>query len=202
MKNDYPGTATLIVVSDHGFSPIEHQILPNVVLRNLGLVTVDNGKAAGGSVHVVVQGGSALLYLLDSANRTAMTEKIRKAFEAVPGVSKIVGPGQLKEHGVAEPTEDPHAPDMILFAAEGYSFSYNAGGNAAVIDESPQKGTHGHDEHLPNLHASFIAWGTGIKPGARGELINNTDVAPTIARLLGLEFGHSTGKAVDVILAQ
>ncbi len=48
LKRDFPGTATLLVVSDHGFSRIEHSILPNVLFRNLGLSVVEGDKVTGG----------------------------------------------------------------------------------------------------------------------------------------------------------
>ena len=37
------------------------------------------------------------------------------------------------------------------------------------------------------MHALFVAAGKGIKPGTKLKIINNVDVAPTIAHLLGLE---------------
>jgi predicted AlkP superfamily pyrophosphatase or phosphodiesterase len=45
LKQDFPGKATPIVVSDHGFSAIEHAILPNVVLRQAGLVEATGARS-------------------------------------------------------------------------------------------------------------------------------------------------------------
>lgn len=202
LKKEYPDQATLFVVSDHGFSRIEHTILPNVALRDLGLTTVEGDKATGGPVRVVVQGGSAMVYVLDAANRGEIVDKIRKFFRELPGVAKIVGPGQLKDHGVAEPSEDPHAPDMILFAADGYMFADKASGNSTVVEEREKKGTHGHDEHMPILYATFVACGAGIKPGSRPPLASNTDVAPTIAQLLNLKLDRATGKPIAEALTE
>ena len=39
---------------------------------------------------------------------------------------------------------------------------------------------------MPHLYATFVAWGLGIKPGVRLELIQNTVVAPTVAKLLDI----------------
>jgi predicted AlkP superfamily pyrophosphatase or phosphodiesterase len=200
LKCEFAGQATLVVVSDHGFSPIEHTILPNVTLRDAGLVEVHDKKVTGGAVHVVVQGGSALIYVLDRPRRAEIIETIKRSFAGSPGIGKVVGPGQLHDHGVAEPTDDPHAPDMILFAGEGYTFAETATGTAAITDESKRRGTHGHDENLPNLHATFVAWGAGIKPGTELGLFDNTDVAPTIAALLGLSMGETDGKPLTAAL--
>ena len=40
LQKDFPGRATLVVVSDHGFSPIKKQLLPNVLLLKAGLLDV------------------------------------------------------------------------------------------------------------------------------------------------------------------
>ena len=70
-----------------------------------------------------------------------------------------------------------------------------------LTPEPERKGTHGHDPNLPELHASFIAWGAGIKPGATVGDINNTDVAPTLAKLLGLEMTGVDGRVLTEALA-
>ena len=93
LKRDFPGKATLLVVSDHGFSPTKRMILPNVILRKAGLVEKSGKKGTSGEVHIVVQGGSAMVYVLDDARRSNVIERVRKAFSGVKGVSKIVVPG-------------------------------------------------------------------------------------------------------------
>jgi len=201
VKRDYAGNATVMIVSDHGFSPVERLVLPNVVLREAGLIEVNDGKATGGSVHVVVQGGAALVYVLDEAKHALVVERVKQAFDGSEGIAKVVGPGQLKDHGIAEPQDDPRSPDMILFAKLGYTFADTATGPATIIEKPAGKGAHGHDENLPDLHATFIAWGPGIKPGARLGVIQNTDVAPTIARLLGLPLSGMDGKVLSAALA-
>ena len=194
LKRDFPGKATLLVVSDHGFSPTKRLILPNVILRKAGLVEKAGKEGASGEVYVVVQGGSAMVYVLDEARRSSVLDRVRKAFGGVKGVSKIVGPGQLKDYGVADPKDDPHAPDMMLFAEEGCAFGDTAAGELPFNEKPERKGSHGHDADLPDLHATFVAWGVGIKPGARLGEISNLSVAPTIAKLLGLSLPNAEGK--------
>ena len=200
LRQDYPDRATLVVVSDHGFAPIEHLLLPNVVLRDAGLIEVEGNKATGGAAHLVIQGGSALVYVRDGAQSDAVIQRVTQIFGNAEGIWRIVGPGELKEHGVARPQDDPHAPDMILFAKEGYGFIDAAGGTAAIIEKPERKGNHGHDENMPNLYATFIAWGVGIKPGVRLELISNTDVAPTVAKLLNLPMPGVDGEILSAAL--
>lgn len=199
LQEKFADRAALLVVSDHGFSPIRSIILPNVILRDAGLIKV-NGKRVSGSVQTVVQGGAAMLYVLDEKNRENVIKRVTKAFRDVKGVSKIVGPENLAKYGLASPAKDPNAPDMILFADKGYSFGDTAAG-ALAFNEKPERfGSHGHDPALPDLHAMFVAWGVGIKSGVDLGEIENTDVAPTIARLLRIPFPSAEGKPLEKLL--
>jgi predicted AlkP superfamily pyrophosphatase or phosphodiesterase len=200
LKRDFPDRATLVVVSDHGFSAINRVILPNVVLRKAGLLTMTGEKETGGPVQVVVQGGSAFLYVRDGEDRAQVLDRVRKAFSNIQGVSKVVGAGQFKDYGVADPQVDPHAPDIILFAQEGCTFGDTAAGELPFNEKPERKGSHGHDPNLPHLGATFVAWGVGIKPGVRLGEISNTSVAPTLAKLLGIAMPNVEGKPLSELL--
>lgn len=205
LKRDYPGKATLFVVSDHGFSPIQHMVLPNVALRKAGIVEATVGKkgaAVSGSLQIVTQGGSAFVYVLDEARRSEIIERIKKALQGLEGMSKIIGPEKFADYGVANPKDDPHAPDVILFAEEGCVFGDTAAGELPFIDKPERRGSHGHDPNLPDLHATFVAWGAGIKHGIKLGEISNVDVAPTIAKLLGFSIPNAQGKALQEVLAE
>ncbi|HMB96723.1 MAG TPA: ectonucleotide pyrophosphatase/phosphodiesterase, partial [Tepidisphaeraceae bacterium] len=202
LQQDFPGKATLVIVSDHGFSRIEHMLMPNVVLQQAGLLEVKGTRFVAGPVRVIIQGGGAMVYVLDNANRAAIVEKIRTAFTGLAGIEKVIGPDQLKNYGVADPSVDPHAPDMILFATEGWAFGDTAAGVMSVYDKPERKGTHGHDPDLPDLHATFVAWGVGIKRGARLGEIQNIDVAPTLAKLLNISMPDVDGKPLTAALAE
>ena len=63
-------------------------------------------------------------------------------------------------------------------------------------------GAHGYDREEEAMHAIFIAWGVGIKPGAQLSVIHNTDVAPTAATLLGLAMKNVDGRVLEEILTK
>jgi predicted AlkP superfamily pyrophosphatase or phosphodiesterase len=202
LKRDYGDNATLVVVSDHGFSPIERMVLPNVILRDAGLVQVKGMRIVSGQVAVVAQAGAAMVYVTDDAHRAEIVERVRKAFAGVKGVEKVVTSDGFAKLGVADPKVDPHAPDLMLFADEGYAFGDTAAGAMSFQEKPERSGTHGHDADLPDLHATFIAWGKGIKPGARLGEVRNTDVAPTLAKLLHVELPNTDGKPLDAALSE
>lgn len=200
LKRDFPGRATLFVVSDHGFSPINRLILPNVILKNAGILKESEAKR-NGDVYVLPQGGSAFIYMRNEEKRKELLGQVRKAFTGVEGVTKVIGVNQFKKYGVADPKVDPHAPDLILFAGLGYAFGDTAAGALPFQDKPERSGTHGHDPNIPELHATFVAWGEGIKPHSRLSEISNLDVAPTIAKVLGISF-PADGKVLKKILVQ
>ena len=46
------------------------------------------------------------------------------------------------------------------------------------------------------MHGTFVAWGAGIKPGAKLGTVDNIDVAPTLAALLGMTMKDVDGKVL------
>ena len=142
-----------------------------------------------------------MVYVLDQKHRNELISQIRKALAGLDGVSKILGVEDFKRYGVANPKEDPHAPDLILFADEGCVFSDTADGDLPFIEKPERGGSHGHDPNLPDLHAAFVAWGAGIKSRVTLGEVSNIDVAPTIAKLLGFSIPHAEGKPLKGALA-
>jgi predicted AlkP superfamily pyrophosphatase or phosphodiesterase len=200
IQRDFPGKATLIIVSDHGFSENKVEIRPNVVLKELGLVETDGKKVTGGSVQIVPQGGSAMVYILDESNREALIERVKAALEKVEGISAVVTADQFEDYGIANPRRDPHAPDIMLFAKMNYYIGDTAAGLIPTDTKGERRGSHGHDANFPDLRAVFVAAGAGIKPGTRIGEIDNRSVAPTIAKLLRIEMPNVEGKPLGEAL--
>lgn len=210
LKEYGEGNATIVLAADHGFSPIHRQILPNVVLRKAKLLNEASGGADGDAtaaesrarVRVVMQGGCAMLYLFedDAAKRAKLVAEVKKAFTGLEGVTKVAGPDELPALGVAKVADDPHAPDMIVFVDMGYGVGDTTAGDVPYEIKPQRKGSHGHDPALPELRASFIACGAGIKPGTRLDDIENTAVTPTIAKLLGFSMSNLDAEPLDAAL--
>ncbi len=201
LKKDFPGKATIVLVSDHGFSTIERTVLPNILLRQAGVIK-ENAK--NNPVQIISQAGSAMVYILDEKHRESIAKKITQALKNVKEIASVVGSADLKkDYGMADPKDDPHAPDMMIFAKEGFVFGDTAAGEIPFQDKPERLGSHGHDPALPDLHAVFVAWGRGIKVGAKVGEIENTRVAPTVAKLLHVELSPIVKSApLSSILAE
>ncbi|MDR3404700.1 MAG: ectonucleotide pyrophosphatase/phosphodiesterase [Chthoniobacter sp.] len=203
LKKSFPGKATLIVASDHGFFPYQQQIQPNVLLRKEGLLTAEGTKITGGQVRAVSQGGATFLYVLDQANRDALIARVAEMFTNVEGVELVITPKDYAKYGMVDPQKDPRMADVVLSAKKGYSFSDSLAGDLVITPKTDDvKGTHGYDPNQAGLHGTFVAWGAGIKAGSRLGTINNTDVAPTMAALLGLKMPDSDGQVLESILTK
>jgi len=200
LKKDFPGHATLFIVSDHGFRRYSQLIQPNVRLRQAGLLSSDGKSIVNARVRTVTQGGSTMLYVLDAAHREELLTQCAALFENTEGIEKVIRPEQFAAYGFPQPSQDPHAPDLVLSAKDGYMFSDSLTGALVITPKVEEKGAHGYDPGVPALHATFIAWGNGIKAGVQLGTVRNIDVAPTAAKLLGLKLPGAEGEVLHDIL--
>jgi predicted AlkP superfamily pyrophosphatase or phosphodiesterase len=172
-----------------------------VVLKEMGLIATDgNDKVTGRKAWCVAQGGSAFVYVLD-AGKKPETPALQQRLSKLEGVAAAVGPEGFARLGLPQPEVNGESPDFVLLTSPGYSFAEQVTGEA-IADAGGLKGSHGHDPSPAYMHATFVAAGTGIKPGLRLDLIQNVDVAPTIARLMGLALTDVDGRVLEEILAK
>ena len=74
--------------------------------------------------------------------------------------------------------------DIILVAKLPYTFSLSG------RPSSP--GKHGYDPRLPEMRASFLAWGPAFKSGKKIKGFENVHVYPLVAKILGLQYDQKT----------
>ena len=66
----------------------------------------------------------------------------------------------------------------------------------APMTSTGRGGEHGHLPDLPDLHASLFLVGSGIPAGRDLGVVDMRDVAPTLARWLGVSLPAADGKAL------
>jgi len=149
-------------------------------------------------------GGSAMLYITDAAKKAELTSKLKEMFAKIEGVARVYEPSEYASIGLPSPTENEQCGDLFLAAKSGYAFNDGFTGEDVVIDVASDPtaypGHHGYLNDDPQLDGQFIAYGYGIKSGVTLERMRNIDVAPTLARLLGIDMPNVEGKALDEIL--
>ena len=174
---------TLVVLSDHGFVPVEREIAPLTILSEESLFDMRLKKRPElkrlGAVHA---GGSFAVFWLEEpapADRRALDRALQRLMET-GAIAEAVDRAKLEQL-----RSDPDA-EWILDAADGFCFSDRFDG-PTVGAASAGHGTHGHLPSRVGLEASFIAAGQDVAPGKNLGRIQLTDVAPTLARLLGVD---------------
>jgi predicted AlkP superfamily pyrophosphatase or phosphodiesterase len=193
-------STTIFVVSDHGFAAAPKSVRPNVLLRKAGLLHADDrGRIAAAKAHVVPEGGIGLVYLTDPETASADREAVKRLFRDVEGIAAVLGPEDFPRYHLPTPADHSGMADLILACKPGYAIGGSAGGDKAVVEQDGSVGAHGYLSTDPQMRAVFIGAGPGIKRGFRLETVNNVDVAPTVARILGVSLPRVSGRVLEEI---
>lgn len=102
------------------------------------------------------------------------------------GVGRILGADELRALG---------APENVLLAVE-------AAPGCCFIDEPHEtRGEHGFSLDCPQARTLWWLSGPGVRKGYRLPEADLTDIAPTLARLMGLSLPQAEGRAREEVLA-
>ncbi len=193
---------TIIIVTDHGFKTAQKLIRPNVILRQNGLI-----QAAGPSVkscdgYVMASGGVALFYAVNSANKAETIAKAKSLLTGLEGVEVLVEPKDYAKYGIATPEVSNQSPHLLLFAKSGYAFngSHVLDTPITEVTSDAYPGHHGYLNSDPQLDGTFIISGAAVKRGVKIDRINNLDIAPTTAQILGLTMPNVDGRVLKEVL--
>jgi hypothetical protein len=186
--------SALVVVGDVSRLPVHTALRPNVALAEAGLLRADSrGGAESWSAIARSNGGSAFVYARDAdsalrARSVLLAEAERtRAFRLVPAEEMI------------QRDADPEAW-FGLDASPGWVFEN--GSRAPATLAAPERSAAGYLAAGSEGSPGFVAWGQGVRRGVRVPTMRQTDVAPTVARLLGVSLGSRTdGRALVGALA-
>ncbi len=178
----------LLVVGDHGVAPIHSLIAPNAVLGRAGLLTPVPGvqtNVARWSAIARSNGGSAFVYAEHERDavqaRTALTQEA-----ATLRSFRVVAADELLRTGA-----DPEAW-FGLEAEPGFAFSNTV--QFPVLTPAAWRGVGGYLPTRSEMNSGFVAWGRGLRGRVRIPQMRQADVAPTAAKLLGIDLGDTLGR--------
>jgi predicted AlkP superfamily pyrophosphatase or phosphodiesterase len=190
----------VLIVSDHGFMTTDKALLPNSLLRQEGwLRATGPGKIEDARVSVVPEGGVALLYFTDPTIDATARQKIHDLFMGREGLATVIEPERFAEFGLPDVRDWPQMADMVLVAEEGYCFSGKGDDDrwvAPFAQAGVSIGNHGFVATNPKMNALLIMAGAGVRKGVELETIENIDVAPTVAHLLGIRLPDTDGRII------
>jgi predicted AlkP superfamily pyrophosphatase or phosphodiesterase len=178
-------STTIIITGDHGFVDINTSISPNVLLAKQGLISANDKMNWKAMFHS--SGGSAFLHLKNK-NDVKTLAKVKEILDSLPASVKklfrVVSREEMDKIGA-----DPNAA-LAITGIEGVSIS---GGSTGELVRAGRGGTHGFFPDFDHIQTGFIAYGAGINTGAVIPKMGLEDIAPVIARLLGLSFQAPDG---------
>lgn len=188
---------TVIIVSDHGMTPVFARIDPNALLHEAGFARLGpDGRVdpAGSRALAISNGGVSHVYLAPGVSpdeRRAMLADLsrrfaRLEFQGHRAIEQVFGHDRLGPLGL----DHPNSGDLVLFAASGFTFAEKPIPGGAIAAPADVYGMHGHlyrggsgDGRLAGI---YMALGRGVEKRPLG-VVKNTEVARRAAAYLGIE---------------
>jgi len=193
----YDDTA-FILLGDHGQINVDHNVHLNNLLRDAGFIYEENGRPAW-KAYLQTTGGNAYLHVKDNdkeVEREAV-DLLRRAMDAGRyGIEAIYDRAELDR------LRAPKEISYVVEARPGYHFCDEL--HEQTVESYTEQGkkyaTHGYSPEKPGYKCIFLAFGPGIKKGFDAGPIEMVDIAPTAARILGMDFYACDGRVLDEII--
>jgi len=189
---------TFFVTTDHGFYNFSKTINLNALLRSEGLLKSLGTKVSSAQAYAMSEGGACFVYILDQANREKIMADLKPKLLAVEGVASLTDNAADVGHKTA--AQDPREPDLFLSAKDGYSFTDSLADAEVIKPTDGIKGAHGHFVTEDLLGAACVISGADIKQGVVIDAMKNIDIAPTMAKMLGIEMPNVDGRVLSEAL--
>ena len=180
-------TTGIAVAGDHGAMPVHTEIRANVALAEAGLLVASGSGVRSFDAVAHSNGGSAFVYA-KSDDAALLARRALDAAANESGVFHVMSARDMLERGA-----DPEAW-FGLEAEPGYVFADAAKGPLLAPASVASAG--GYAASDPHMATGFVAWGPGLRRGLRVPELRQTDVAPALARWMGVSFGPVEGRAM------
>ncbi|MGL5353177.1 MAG: alkaline phosphatase family protein [Clostridium sp.] len=184
-----------VITTDHGLIDINTNVYINSILRNNGFIKDINGSVEY-TAYAQSLGLGAYIYIKD--NDKCIENEVKELFnnfieDEKYGIEKIYSKDELKD----------------LKGDLSYSFAIEAKSGFAFKDEvtnyeiKQQKelgkkyATHGYSPLKDGYKNVFLIAGEGIKKNNNIGEMNIVDIAPTIAKILDIDYDGFDGKSLD-----
>ena len=186
-----PGRAFVAVVSDHGFVNYGQQLNLFPAFEKAKLFSLDDrGKISEWRAMPWETGGSAVIVLKDPRNglTTATVRALLTKLAADPanGIDRVLEGEELHRKG--------GYPNASFFVGLKPGWRTGSSLTGPVVTSVKAGGTHGGLPDLPDLRAAFFLVGPGVPVDKNLGLIDMRDIAPTLAKAVGLALPSADGK--------
>jgi predicted AlkP superfamily pyrophosphatase or phosphodiesterase len=195
------GDAATCIVSDHGFTRVDHVLSLRVAFADAGLITPNTQRASSRAAAVTAwkaqtweSAGSAMVVLKDpndGATREAVERLLRRlASNPEHGIRAVLDRKEIAALGGA-----PNAEFVVDMQP---NFLIESAMTGPLVRERKPGGAHGYSPTQPEMRASFLIAGPGVREGIDVGDIDMRSIAPTIAAYLGLAFSTAELPALGI----
>lgn len=179
------------VVSDHGFAPVSYEVNLGHAFVDAGLITLsaDKRRVIAWQAMPWNAGGSSAIMLAHPEDPTmrAQVQALLSHLASDPanGIARVIDRSGIEAMGGSR--------DAAFWV--DYRIGYYAGSSytAPLVVPGKLKGDHGYFPDDKEMRATFMIAGPGIKKKELGD-IDMRDIAPTLAKILGVPFPSAQGK--------
>lgn len=198
---------TIVVLGDHSALDEDKAIHLNVIFRENNLISVDaKGRITDWKTYCKSCDGSAYIYMKDQNDieTKATVKKILERLVADPanGIEKVLTGKEAGQRGA-----DSTCAFMVeachgFYFLEAHLGKYIKHVTAEDVSNNSKYtfASHGYSPEKSNYTTFFMATGKGIRQNEVVPFMRLIDIGPTLAKLLGLDLGHTDGKVIEQLL--
>ncbi|UQZ37656.1 alkaline phosphatase family protein [Paenibacillus sp. PK3_47] len=190
----------LMVQGDHGQFNVRYKVHLNTLLQAKGLIYEENGElrwraffqCGGGSAYLHVRPGD------EEAEALALAAVEEYMNNGASGVESVYDRDKLDRMHASPYTR------IMLEARLGYCFDESLD-EQVVVDlkaHGIRYATHGYSPDKSGYRCNIVISGAKIKHDFAIGDIEMVDIAPTMGRILGIDFSHGDGRVLEEIFAK
>jgi len=185
--------SVICIVSDHGFAPLHHDVNLFAAFADAGLLRFDaSGQISSWDAAPWYNAGAAAIVLRDPKD-AAVRERVVSLLDKLRGNPDLGIDRVLDRAQIAALGGNPQADYWLDFKLD-YEMAPDP--KAPLLSASHYLGMHGYRADLPEMQSTFLISGAGIPAGHALGQIDMRDIAPTLAKLLGVNLPSAEGKPV------
>lgn len=190
----------ILVLGDHGQFNVRYKVHLNNLLREKGLIYEENGEMQW-RAYFQCGGGAAYLHIKqgdEEAEQLALGAIEDHMKDDTSGIEKLYARDELDQFHVGQTTK------YMLEAKKGYCFDESIGERAILdLDKQGVKyATHGYSPDKDDYRCNLVVSGNKVKSDYPIGELKMVDIAPTMARILGIDFNQGDGRALDEIFIE
>ncbi len=205
----------LVITSDHGVAPVPEMLLADSVrtrvdagrIRSIDLLGdideyLQSAFPAGDSVQWIRAFNPPSLFLHDAAfaaagvERPTVVDSLRAFLLRCPGIGIVVANREMQQGRATETPEDmyrlirndwypPRSGDLLIYTRPYWVFGPAPANHGTPYD---------YDRHVPLMMLGVVP----ETPALRERRVSPADIAPTLARLLGVDMPGTDGVALPL----